>query len=92
MGSQHRLTLDFPAGAGFIGIAVALMGRNNPVGICVASLLFGILVQGGGELAFEMPHISHALVVVIQGLVILFCGALEQLFKKPLRRLFINEP
>ena len=92
MGSQHRLTLDFPAGAGFIGIAVALMGRNNPVGICIASLLFGILVQGGGELAFEMPHISHALVVVIQGLVILFCGALEQLFKKPLRRLFINEP
>ena len=33
MGVHHRIVLDFPAGYGFVGIAVALMGRNHPVGI-----------------------------------------------------------
>src|SRR6185369_5919896 len=53
MGVQHRLILNFTAGYGFAGIAVALMGRNHPVGIVLASLLFGILTQGGAELSFE---------------------------------------
>jgi simple sugar transport system permease protein len=85
MGAQHRISLDFPAGAGFVGIAVALMGRNHPVGVCVSAVLFGALVQGGSELSFDMPHINRDMVVVIQGLVILFCGALDNLFEKPLR-------
>jgi len=85
MGAQHRISLDFPAGAGFVGIAVALMGRNNPAGVCVAAVLFGALVQGGSELSFDMPHVNRDMVVLIQGLVILFCGALENLFKEPLR-------
>lgn len=84
MGSQHRISLDFPAGAGFVGIAVALMGRNHPLGIVLAAVLFGALVQGGSELSFDMPHVTRDLVVVIQGIVILFCGALENLFKRPL--------
>jgi len=75
-GVQHRLLLNFTAGYGFTGIAVSLMGRNHPVGIVLASLLFGILYQGGAELAFEMPKISREMVVTIQGLVILFSGAL----------------
>jgi ABC-type uncharacterized transport system permease subunit len=36
MGSQHRLLLDFVTGYGFVGIAVALMGRAHPVGIVLA--------------------------------------------------------
>ena len=43
MGVQHRIVLDFPAGYGFVGIAVALMGRNHPVGIVLAAMLFGAL-------------------------------------------------
>jgi simple sugar transport system permease protein len=86
MGAQHRISLDFPAGAGFVGIAVALMGRNHPAGICLAALLFGALSQGGSELSFDMPHVTRDMVVVIQGLVILFCGALGNLFRRPLRR------
>src|SRR3546814_619688 len=78
MGVQRRLLLNFVAGYGFVGIAVALMGRNHPVGIFLASLLFGALYQGGSELAFEMPRITREMVVVIQGLVILFAGALER--------------
>jgi simple sugar transport system permease protein len=84
MGSQHRILLDFPGGAGFVGIAVALMGRNHPLGILAASLLFGALYQGGSELSFDMPHVNRDMVVMIQGLVILFCGALEGVFRAPL--------
>ncbi|HEY1848630.1 MAG TPA: ABC transporter permease [Opitutaceae bacterium] len=87
MGSQHRILLDFPGGAGFVGIAVALMGRNHPVGIVAASLLFGALYQGGSQLSFDMPHVNRDMVVLIQGLVILLCGALENLFRAPLAAL-----
>ena len=74
MGVQHKLLLNFTAGYGFTGIAVALMGRNHPVGIIMASLLFGVLYQGGAELAFEIPLITREMVVTIQGLIILFSG------------------
>ena len=84
LGLQHRILIDFPGGAGFVGIAVALMGRNHPVGIFVAAVLFGALAQGGSQLSFDMPKINRDMVVVIQGLVILFCGALENVFRAPL--------
>ena len=86
MGEQQRLLLEFSAGYGFVGIAVALMGRSHPVGIVLASLLFGMLYQGGAELAFEIPAITRDMIVVIQGLVILFAGALENLFRPQLVR------
>ncbi len=75
-GVQHRLLLDFVAGAGFTGIAVSLIGRNHPLGIVLAALLFGTLYQGGAELGFEMPGFSRELVTTLQGLVVLFSGAL----------------
>jgi general nucleoside transport system permease protein len=87
MGVEHRLLLEFTAGAGFVGIAVALMGRAHPCGVVLASILFGILYQGGAELAFDKPKISRDMIVVIQGLVVLFAGALEGLFRAPLGRL-----
>ena len=88
MGSQHRLILGFTGGFGFVGIAVALMGRNHPIGIVLAAVLFGALYQGGSELSFDMPRLSRDLVVVIQGLVILFAGALEHMFRPRLEALF----
>ncbi len=88
LGSQHRILVDFPGGAGFVGIAVALMGRNHPVGIFFAAVLFGALTQGGSQLSFDMPKINRDMVVVIQGLVILFCGALENVFRGPLAAVF----
>jgi len=81
MGDQYRLVIDFPQGAGFVGIAVALMGRGHPAGIIPAAILFGMLYQGGAELAFDMPSISRDMIVIIQGLVILFAGALENMFR-----------
>jgi general nucleoside transport system permease protein len=88
MGAHQRLLVAFTSGFGFVGIAVALMGRNHPVGVCLAALLFGALYQGGSELAFEMRGISREMVIVIQGLIILFCGALENMFRPALAALF----
>ncbi len=88
MGDQHNVALDFVSGAGFVGIAVALMGRSHPVGIVLAAILFGMLYQGGAELAFEMPAISRDMIVIIQGLVILFAGALEHMFRPYVQALF----
>ncbi len=89
MGVHHRLLMNFPAGYGFTGIAVALMGRNHPVGIIFASLLFGVLYQGGAELAFEVPKITRELVVAIQGLIILFSGALALMLRPWVVRLYL---
>ncbi|MEO3429025.1 ABC transporter permease [Pelagibius sp. CAU 1746] len=90
MGVHHRLLLNFTAGYGFTGIAVALMGRNHPIGIVLASLLFGMLYQGGAELAFEEPKVTREMVVTIQGLVILFSGALAYMMKGPVERAYLR--
>ena len=90
MGDQHHMSLDFVAGAGFVGIAVALMGRSHPAGIVPAAILFGMLYQGGAELSFEMPNISRDMIVIIQGLVILFAGALEHMFRPAIQTLFAS--
>ena len=87
LGEEHRLILEYTAGFGFVGIAVALMGRAHPVGIILAAVLFGVLYQGGAELAFEKPKISRDMIVVIQGLVVLFAGALEHMFRRPVATL-----
>ncbi len=88
LGVQNRLVLDFVFGYGFVGIAVGLMGRNHPIGIGLAALLFGALYQGGQELAFSMPAVTREMILVIQALVILFTGAMEGLFRAPLETLF----
>jgi simple sugar transport system permease protein len=88
LGFQHRLLLNFTGGAGFVGIAVALMGRNHPVGIVLAALLFGALYQGGSEVSFELPNLNRDMIVAIQGFIILMCGAFENLFRRRLEALF----
>ncbi|MHA6345535.1 ABC transporter permease [Roseivivax sp. CAU 1761] len=87
LGEAERLVMNATEGAGFIGIAVALMGRNHPVGVLLAALLFGFLYQGGAELAL-WTNIPRELIVVIQALVILFTGALDNMVRLPLERLF----
>jgi general nucleoside transport system permease protein len=77
-GVHGRLIGDFVAGAGFAGIAVSLIGRNHPLGIVFAALLFGALYQGGAELAFEISGFSREMVFMLQGLIVLFAGAMAQ--------------
>lgn len=75
-GVNGKLLLDFVGGAGFTGIAVSVMGRNHPAGIVLASLLFGALFQGGAEVAFDVPTFSRDMVVMLQGFIVLFAGAM----------------
>ena len=75
-GVSGKLLLEYVSGAGFTGIAVALMGRNHPLGIIFASLLFGALFQGGAEVAFEVRGFSRDMVVMLQGFIVLFSGAM----------------
>jgi len=85
-GVNGRLLLEFVSGAGFTGIAVALMGRNHPVGIILASVLFGALFQGGAEVAFEVRGFSRDMVVMLQGLIVLFSGAMAYVIAPVLAR------
>ena len=87
MGESERLLQNASEGAGFIGIAVALMGRNHPVGVVLAALLFGFLYQGGAELGL-WTSIPIELRTVVQGLVILFTGALDQMVRMMLGVVF----
>ena len=69
---------------------MALMGRAHPAGIVLASLLFGVLYQGGAELAFEQPAITRDMIIVIGGIIILFAGALDGLFRRFVARLLVR--
>ncbi|MBT4951415.1 MAG: ABC transporter permease [Pelagibacteraceae bacterium] len=91
LGVHHKIVSGFPSGYGFTGIAVALMGRNHPIGIFPAALLFGILYQGGSEVTFDMPNISRYMFVAVQGVIILFSGALENLFRPQVESFFVNK-
>ncbi len=87
-GEANRLLLNSVENAGFIGIAVALMGRNHPAGVAIAAVLFGFLYQGGAELAL-WTKIPKDLITVIQALVIMFTGALPYMVRRPVERVFL---
>ena len=83
LGLHKRFIFGFSPGYGFDGIAVAVLGRNHPVGVVLGALLFGAL-RNGGMVMKQMTNVPTDLVVVIQGIVILFVAAPEmfKIFKK----------
>lgn len=85
LGYRYRYYDGFSANYGFTGIAVALLGRNHPVGVLLAALLFGMLIRGGIFVDAFTNHVSKDLVDVLQGIVILFVAA-EALFRGPFNR------
>ena len=68
LGYKHYYEEGFASGAGFLGIAVALVGRNHPLGIVLAALLFATLSQGGLAVNALVPK---QMVDVLQAVVIL---------------------
>ncbi|HVK22637.1 MAG TPA: ABC transporter permease [Actinokineospora sp.] len=69
LGSSYSYALDFPAGIGFTGIAVALLGRNHPVGMAVAALLWGFLDNTANSL--DVAGIPREIVLIMQGVIVL---------------------
>jgi simple sugar transport system permease protein len=69
LGFFHQYSLDFPSNYGFNGIAVALVGRNHPLGIAIAALLFGFLDRSAQILDFQ--DIPREIIIIIQGVIIL---------------------
>lgn len=71
LGKNGRFIDNFSPGFGFTGIAVAVLGNNNPIIIMLSSLLFGVLEAGSMKMSYS-AGVSSSMVKVIQGLVILF--------------------
>jgi general nucleoside transport system permease protein len=74
LGVDHRLYDSFGTGAGFTGIVVALMARNNPFAVLPVAVLFGALASGGNVMQLSAGVPFH-LVDVIQGLIIFFIAS-----------------
>ena len=75
LGNAGKFRVGFSPEYGFIGIAVALLGRNQPAGVILAALLFGALHKGSAELDLETEHVTRELSLVLQALVILSVSA-----------------
>ena len=75
LGNAGKFKVGFSPEYGFMGIAVALLGRNRPLGIVAAALLFGALHQGTAGLDLETEHITRELSLVLQALIILSVSA-----------------
>jgi len=69
LGFFHQYVQDFPTGLGFSGIAVALLGRNNPIGIAFGALLFGFMDRSA--LILDLKDVPREIVTIIQGVVVL---------------------
>ena len=84
LGYKHYFELGFTGGAGYMGIAVALLGRNSPAGVLVASVLFGALAYGGLVVNQRVPR---ELIEVLEALVILFAITARPVLERLARRL-----
>jgi simple sugar transport system permease protein len=69
LGSSYTYSLDFPTGLGFTGIAIALLGRNSPIGIAFGALLWAFLDNTSNSLEFE--GVPKQTVLIMQGVIVL---------------------
>jgi len=88
MGYRYRFLDGFSAGYGYLGIAVALLGRNHPAGVFISAVIFGAVMRGGLLVDVYSEKISKDFVYIIQGILILFVvsGELWNKFRIQIRR------
>jgi simple sugar transport system permease protein len=69
-GDDHYFSTTFQAGLGFSGIAVALLGRNHPIGIAFGALLFAYLTEQSALLEIN-ANVSTNIIAITQGVLVL---------------------
>jgi simple sugar transport system permease protein len=74
LGITHNMSLGFSAGYGFDSIALALLGGSHPLGVVLASLLFGVL-RAGGTRMMSIAGIPLEITSIVQSMVIIFIAA-----------------
>ena len=77
LGKEHEFETGFSAEWGFLGIAVALLGRNHPLGVLIAALFFGVLLRGQIFVDAFTPRVSKDLGWVLQAIIILFVACFQ---------------
>jgi ABC-type uncharacterized transport system permease subunit len=83
-GTTHAYTTDFTAGLGFLGIAVALLGRNKPLGIAFAALLFAFLDRS--LVPLQIADFPASVVTIFQGTIVLAVVVANELARRIARR------
>ncbi|CAN5532745.1 ABC transporter permease [soil metagenome] len=81
LGYRHRYYDGFSAEWGFLGIAVALLGSNHPLGVFIAALFFAVLQRGEIFVDAFTPKISKDIGWVLQAIIILFVACLQMYSK-----------
>ena len=84
LGTTHWYTTDFTAGLGFLGIAVALLGRNKPVGIAFAALLFAFLDRS--LVPLQIADYPSSVVTIVQGTIVLAVVIANEIARRVARR------
>ncbi len=85
MGFRHRFLDNFSSGIGFMGIAVALLGRNTPIGVLFASLLFGMLNAGALEIDV-FTDVPRELILVVQAVTIILVVVVNEVMQRRMGR------
>ena len=83
LGYKHYYEDSFASGAGFLGIAVAIVGRNHPLGVVLAALVFATISQGGLAVNAVVPK---QMVDVLQAVVIIAVAASVPEVRRMLRK------
>jgi ABC-type uncharacterized transport system permease subunit len=84
LGNTHSYTTDFTAGLGFLGIAVALLGRNRPLGIAFAALLFAFLDRA--LVPLQIADYPSSVVTIVQGTIVLAVVVANEIARRVARR------
>jgi simple sugar transport system permease protein len=84
LGFSHNYGLDFGTGLGFAGITVALLGRNNPIGIAIGALLLAFLDRSAQIL--DLEDIPKEIVVIMEGVIVLSVVIAYELVQRVIER------
>ena len=82
LGYRYNYYDGFSDGWGYLGIAVALLGRNHPLGIFIAAIFFAVLKRGEIFVDIETKYVSKDLVEVLEAIIIIFVASLQRYTRK----------